>query len=252
MRITDIVTDEPTGWLRLRTDGDHEGRCPGVPSDVARMIQAIYAPMLLGAGPQQRERLWRAMIAESASQGIAQPLWAYVDVALWDLLGNGLGLPVCRVLGGFRNRIPASRRGNSGLGEADAAEAAVAAAAAGCWAYVDPGARPVEATIELAQRLRQAVGPDFRLVHDGGGRYTRPEALRLGRGLEAASYPFARKILESAVALATALRTPCQGQICRASRHFHRHSISRSTRPYPGRMPPGKPPLYWRTVPRTD
>ena len=188
MRIVDIVIQARTGWLRLLTDSDYEGWCSGVPVSAAATIQALYSPLLFGAGPHQRERLWRAMVAETANRGLGEPLWAYVDVALWDLFGKSLQLPVNRVLGGFRDRVPASFRGGSGLADDDAIAAAVAAAEVGCWAYVDAVARPVEAILALALRIRQAVGTDFRLIHDGGGRYTHPEALRLGRGLEAAAY----------------------------------------------------------------
>ena len=188
MRIVDIVIHEPTGWLRLLTDSDHEGWCPGVPVSAAATIEDLFSPLLRDAGPQQRERLWRTMVTKTADRGVGEPLWAYADVALWDLLGKSLQLPVNRVIGGFRDRVPASVRGGPGLADDEVIEAAVTAASSGCWAYVDAVARPVEATLALALRLRQAVGTDFRLIHDGGGRYTHPEALRLGRGLEAATF----------------------------------------------------------------
>jgi L-alanine-DL-glutamate epimerase-like enolase superfamily enzyme len=188
LRITDIVIAESTGMLRLLTDSDHEGCCPGVPPTSAETIRELYSPLLVGAGPRERERLWHAMVARTADQELEEPLWAYVDVALWDLLGKVLQLPVYQVLGGFRDRVPASGHSGSGLADDEVIEAAVAAAAAGCWAYIDAVPRPVEATSDLALRLRQAVGPDFRLIHHGNGRHTHQEALRLGRGLEAASY----------------------------------------------------------------
>ena len=87
MRIVDIVIQARTGRMRLLTDSDYEGWCPGVPVSAAATIQALYLPLLFGAGPHQRERLWRAMVAETANRGLGEPLWAYVDVALWDLLG---------------------------------------------------------------------------------------------------------------------------------------------------------------------
>ena len=72
----DIVIHARTGWLRLLTDSDYEGWCPGVPVSAAAIIQALYSPLLLGAGPHQRERLWRAMVAETADRELGEPLWA--------------------------------------------------------------------------------------------------------------------------------------------------------------------------------
>lgn len=229
MRITDIAIVESSGWLHLLTDSDHEGCCPGVPPTSVETIRELYSPLLVGAGPHERERLWHAMVARTADQKVEEPLWAYVDVALWDLLGKAVQLPVYQVLGGFRDRIPASRHSGSGLADDDVIEAAVTAATAGCWACVDAVPRPVEATLDLALRIRQAVGPDFRLIHDGGGRYTHQEALRLGRGLEAATYhrlenPLPATDLAGLEALTANLDLPVYTM--NPGRDAHRHAVS--------------------------
>lgn len=67
------------------------------------IIERGYGPLLLGEDPLDVERLWHKMLARSwwyGPEGIAAFGVSALDMALWDLKGKSLGLPVCRVLGG--------------------------------------------------------------------------------------------------------------------------------------------------------
>jgi L-alanine-DL-glutamate epimerase-like enolase superfamily enzyme len=188
MFITDIVIHQPLGLLRLITDADIEGWCPGVDRSAAQQIQGLYRELLVGESPVERERLWRAMIERTAPDRPALPPWAYVDVALWDLMGKSLGLPVFRVIGGFRDRVPAVKIGQPQDRIEAAIQEALEAQEGGFLAYVDAYTGGVQGAAELAGRLREAVGPDLYLMHNGQGRYDPAEALRLGRALQDQDY----------------------------------------------------------------
>ena len=117
-----------------------------------------------------------------------QPVRGYIDVALWDLAGKVTNLPVCRLIGGFRDRIPAYKSGGN-LPETEAfVQDTVQAKTEGFWGYNDHCYHSVEGMIQIAQAVRAAVGPEFYLMHDAVQQYTYTEAIRVGRALEAQDY----------------------------------------------------------------
>ncbi len=67
--------------------------------------------VLLGEDPTDIERLWNKMYRYSYYQGrggVVMHAISGIDMALWDILGKSLHVPVCRLLGGrFQDRIPA-------------------------------------------------------------------------------------------------------------------------------------------------
>ena len=163
MRITDVQCDPAAGLLRLRTDGAHQGWSTGVGASTAAAIDSVYRPLLLGASPWERERLWQELKSAGRKAGLSPATWGAIDVALWDLLGKAEGLPVFRVIGGFRDRVPAYLCGARGAGAAEAARQAQAARDAGFWGYkVVAGGQDDPAA--LMRAVRRAAGDSFRLL----------------------------------------------------------------------------------------
>ncbi|HVF11188.1 MAG TPA: hypothetical protein VNA16_10315, partial [Abditibacteriaceae bacterium] len=67
------------------------------------IIEEGYAPLLIGESALDVERLWHKLLARVwwyGPQGIAAFGISAVDMALWDLKGKVLNLPVCNLLGG--------------------------------------------------------------------------------------------------------------------------------------------------------
>jgi len=76
---------------------------------VAAAIDAIVAPALVGQRASETERLWEKLywlMSPRGQTGYASHAIAAVDVALWDLRARQLGLPLWRLLGGARSRVP--------------------------------------------------------------------------------------------------------------------------------------------------
>src|SRR4030095_13703895 len=75
------------------------------------VIERGYAPLLVGEDAIDVERLWHKMLSRIwwyGPQGIAAFAVSAVDLALWDLKGKLLNLPVCRLLGGqLHDRVQA-------------------------------------------------------------------------------------------------------------------------------------------------
>jgi L-alanine-DL-glutamate epimerase-like enolase superfamily enzyme len=67
------------------------------------IMEQGFAPLLVGENVLDTEKLWRKMLDHAwwyGPEGIAAFAVSAVDVALWDLKGKALGVPVSRALGG--------------------------------------------------------------------------------------------------------------------------------------------------------
>jgi L-alanine-DL-glutamate epimerase-like enolase superfamily enzyme len=100
--------------VEIHTDegltGIGEGACYGYPEIVEGIINRISKPLLVGKDPFQIERLWAAQrrkMGESRSRSYAMYAMSGIDIALWDLLGKSVGMPIYRLLGGFTDKIMA-------------------------------------------------------------------------------------------------------------------------------------------------
>ena len=188
MQITDIKIHQPVGLLRIVTDTDLEGWCLGVDPQVASHIQSSCRDALVGQDPMERERLWQELVHRDRFRYLPHTVRGYLDVALWDLIGKATDLPVFRLIGGFRDHIPCYKSGGN-LPEVDAyVRDAVQAKEEGFFGYKDHCYQGVDTMIQVARAVRQAVGPDFYLMHDAVQTYTHPEAIRVGRVLQDEDY----------------------------------------------------------------
>lgn len=198
MNITSVRHDTRAQTLHIQSDIGIEGVCPFVDAPTARQIVALFAPLLMGQNPFERERLWQAMFNATAAKHITYTSLANVDIALWDLAGKALGLPVFRIIGGFRERFPAMLVGTITDDLDQIIAEASAAAASGISAYCDRFAGTVPETVIMAERLRASVGPDMHLVHDGRRRYSASDAITVGRALQAQDYLYVKAPLAAA------------------------------------------------------
>ena len=129
------------------------------------------APYLVGKDPLLTEGLWDALYYRNLPQGqrgIFMRALSAVDIALWDLKGQAAGLPVWKLLGGARERVPVSVAGGY-----PASDRTLADFEAEMADYAGKGYRTIKiAAGELADdtvRLRAArrvLGPDIALADD--------------------------------------------------------------------------------------
>src|SRR6059036_1772962 len=139
-------------------------------------------PLVMGQDPLERERLWQAMWQKNR-QTTLRAIGA-MDIALWDIAGKVAGLPIHRLLGSYRDRVPAyASSAVLASKEAYAAEAA-RFKADGWTAYkIHPPTDPAT-DIEVCRAVRRQVGDGFTVMLDSTWAYQYPEALRVGRAIE--------------------------------------------------------------------
>ena len=188
MQITDVKIHQPIGLLRIITDADVEGWCLGVDQQVAHHIQSSCRDALIGQDPMERERLWQELVHRDRFHYLPHTVRGHVDVALWDLVGKITDLPVFRLIGGFRDRIPCYKSGGNLPDVEDFVKDAVQAKEEGFFGYKDHCYHGVDTMIQVARAVRQAVGPDFYLMHDSVQNYTYTDAIRVGRVLQEQDY----------------------------------------------------------------
>jgi L-alanine-DL-glutamate epimerase-like enolase superfamily enzyme len=179
------------GLLTLRTDEGLEGHAflgsamRGAKNDAESLMRHLK-PVVLGQDPLDRERLYQGLCRRNR-----HTTWrciGAVDVALWDLAGKVAGLPIHRLLGGYRTSVPAYASSVVLATPEAYAEQALAFKARGWGAYkIHPPAQWRE-DIVVCQAVRRAVGDDYTLMLDSTWSYRYEEAVRVGRAIEALDF----------------------------------------------------------------
>ena len=97
-------TDARIGWADVSF-----GMIAGGPRVVETILQQEVKPVLLGQDPafprRIRAELWKALEYNGVG-GVVQFAIAAVDIAVWDILEKSAGLPVYKMLGAYRDRMP--------------------------------------------------------------------------------------------------------------------------------------------------
>jgi galactonate dehydratase len=161
-------------------------------------INELAPRYVVGSDPFDVERLaWNVQRAEYGRPGeVTQSALAAFDVACWDLMGQSLGVPVWKLLGGkFRERVPAYANGwyQAEREPQKIAGLAKQVVARGYRALkLDPfGAASAELSAADRRRVdaimgavREAVGPDIQILIEMHGRFTPATATRVAAILE--------------------------------------------------------------------
>jgi D-galactarolactone cycloisomerase len=186
-------TDRRTAMIvEIRTDdglvGWGEAYGPAAPNAA---VVAAMRPLLIGRDPLATEAIWEALYAafrDHGQKGLAVQAQSGIDIALWDLKGKALGLPVHRLLGGpLRSRVRAYATGlyrrPDGDPERYLAEEAAGYAAEGFTATKLKVGYGHARDVANARAVRRAIGDGIELMIDANHAYDATSAVRLGRAL---------------------------------------------------------------------
>ncbi len=180
--------------VRVRTDEGLVGIGESSPMNapvIASAIQHTVTPLVLGQDPLAIESLAeRLAVGTYKLEGRAQAIAiAGVELALWDLKGKALGVPVYELLGGLcRARVPVYATVNRDT-PAAMARRAVECVTVGFRALkLQVGtifgfdARP-DTSVEVVREVRAAVGDGIELMLDANSAWTVPTAIAMCRRL---------------------------------------------------------------------
>lgn len=177
------------GILRVHTDtglyGEAHTRRGLIVGD---LVKRRIREDLLGHDPLWRELLWHRIWELDRIEEFPIYALGLVDTALWDLAGKAADLPVHRLLGTYRDAIPAyaSTVTFSSVEEyLDIADQCLEAgySAIKLHAWGDP-----REDAALCQRLRAHVGDAVPLMYDGSAGFDHMDAVYVGQALSEAGY----------------------------------------------------------------
>ncbi len=162
------------------------------PADVIEAGIKLLTPMLLGRNPIEQETLWFDMYRKTldyARRGVLGASISAIDIALWDIKGKALDLPVSVLLGGqHRQRIMPYATGlyfsESETLEADLVAEAQQYVAEGFKAIKMKVGLSIEKDVQFVKAVRAAIGDDIKLMIDSNHAYSLREAAELSRLVE--------------------------------------------------------------------
>lgn len=175
-----ICEDGTIGW----------GECLGPALANAAVVKAMR-PLLIGRDPLKIEQCWLMLyhqFRDQGQRGLAVTALSGIDIALWDIAGKHFDAPVHALMGGaFRDRVRAYATGGFRRPGTDRVTA-MATETAG---YVADGFSAVKIKIgygakddiETIRAVREAIGPDTKLMIDANHGYDAIEAIAVGNAV---------------------------------------------------------------------
>ena len=180
--------------VKIETDAGLVGWGETGPINGARgTIDDHLGPMLIGQNPLEYRRLWRKLWGANFGNGLAV---GAVEMAINDLRGKTLGLSVAELFGGrVRDRVPvygSTMNYVEGEEPEDAfpREAAARVAEGFKALKMRIGRYSVAREAKFIRAVRDAVGPDVRLMADGNAAYVLRSAVQMGRVLDELNFDF--------------------------------------------------------------
>jgi L-alanine-DL-glutamate epimerase-like enolase superfamily enzyme len=202
--VVEIETD--SGLVGIGEAGSAGG--PLASSQV--VVEQELKPLLLGEDPLRIEYLWQKMFQRTRQhgrRGLVMHAISGIDIALWDLAGKVAGLPLYRLFGAYRDRVEAYfsggfyQEGKDIAGLVEEAERAVAQGYRGMKMKIgrNPSTQTnlrellaqhemcvvsLEEDLARVAAVRQALGPEAKLMVDINCAWSPALAIQMGKAME--------------------------------------------------------------------
>ena len=196
----EVSTDEGiTGW------GEITGTLPVANRSVCAALRHV-SDLIEGDDPRLIEMIWNKIFRSftyMGSRGATTNIISAIDIALWDIRGKVLGLPISELFGGpVRDGVPIYCHPQNGSSIEEMVQHVKAIVETGQKALkLDPfqphheeesngyltgklSAESENLGVDRIAAIREAVGPDIEVMIDCHGRFDVPTAIRLAKALE--------------------------------------------------------------------
>jgi len=196
-----FIVDAGSGnwvFVKVYTDEGLVGLGEGTITSKSQTVAAAimeHERYLIGKDPRQIERLWQAMYRYPRWRGgpVLNSAISAIEIALWDILGKSLNVPIYQLLGGAcRDRIRMYAH-VSGRSPEEIAERSQKLVEQGYTALktsplvVNDGVvrsnQGIREGVAKVRAMREAVGPDVDILLDAHGQFTPVMALDMAERL---------------------------------------------------------------------
>jgi L-alanine-DL-glutamate epimerase and related enzymes of enolase superfamily len=199
--------------LTITADDNSQGYAFVTPEIIRPyIVDSFFKKVLIGQNPFNREKIWHELVhwQRGSAQQLTDRAIAIVEQAIWDLIGRKLNMPVHKLLGGYREKVPAY--GSTMCGDelkgglstpdeyGDFAEKLVLkgykAIKIHTWMPPVSFAPSPIMDVKACAAVREAVGPDIALMIDGYHWYSRSDAIYIGRELQKLNFTWFEEPME--------------------------------------------------------
>jgi L-alanine-DL-glutamate epimerase-like enolase superfamily enzyme len=199
MALVEIEADDGTiGWGEGKAAVGSAGACAAL----VAVVEHELGPALIGRDPRRVNALWESMYngtrdVHAARSGRVMPALgrrgltvsaiSAIDMALWDVVGRSVGVPVLALWGGARHDVLPAYASGGWAGADDIGAQLRAYAEQGFDAVkmrVGVMDGDVAASITRVQAARAGLGPAIDLMVDAHGTFSPPDAIAFARAVE--------------------------------------------------------------------
>ena len=171
-------------WLVIETDAGITGFASAPRGVIFKdYVDRRFRSEFIGQDPLMREYLWERVWELDRIERFAPNMTHVFDVALWDIGAKHANLPVYKLLGGFRESLPAYASTVTYSSIEEFLDIADQALALGYPAIKLHAFGDAKKDALLGEKLRAHVGDDVPLMYDGSAGFDLEDAVYLGNAL---------------------------------------------------------------------
>lgn len=180
MCVVQVTTDQ--GLTGIGTTY-HEVGGPAIKA----LIDEHFAPKIIGRSPFETEAIWEELFHYARGvgrKGLSFCALSAMDIALWDLKGKILGMPLYKLLGGTRKEVPIYASGGwTSLDDDALVEEALEMVRRGYKAIKlkvgFEGGKNLRGDVRRCAKIREAIGPDIDFMVDANNAFHAGDAIKL-------------------------------------------------------------------------
>jgi L-alanine-DL-glutamate epimerase-like enolase superfamily enzyme len=183
-------THSGLGLVKIETDAGVTGIGLGGDGAIQRATIETLTAELIGEDPIDVERLWHKMWVPKliGRRGLTTRAISAIDIGLWDIRAKVARMPLYKLLGGYRDRVPTYVAGGyyeEGKGLKELQREMIDSVELGARAIkMKVGAVPILEDVERVKAVREAIGPNVKLLVDANCAYRAYEAIQFARRVE--------------------------------------------------------------------
>ena len=215
------------------------GEASGPPRISSAIIEHIYRSYLVGKDPMDREVIWEELynkLRDHGQKGLSVEALSAVDIALWDIIGKYLNVPVHKLFGGsYRRKVKVYATGfyrrKTHHSTEDLIKEAIQYIRNGLKAFKVKIGFDLTRDVTDIKAIRNAVGDDVLIMIDANHAYNASTAIKVGKEVEPYGIywfeePVPPEDIEGYLEVKLALDIPIAGGEAEFTRFGFKHLIS--------------------------